>query len=321
MTKKSRKQRNAKYTYGPVPSRRLGFSLGIDVIPHKNCSFDCIYCQLGKTVHKTLARKEYMPAELILEEVRRVLKGNARIDYLTFSGSGEPTLHKRIGYLVNEIKKITEIPIAVLTNGSLLYMPEVRNDLLNADVVVPTLCTVNGEIFQKIHRSHAGLDIGKIIEGNVEFRKMYKGKIWLEVMLIKGINDEPDQIKELKRAIDRINPDKIHLNTVVRPPSEEYAHPVSPETLQRSKGILGEKCEIIVDFGPKTITGQHLDHLDRIAAIIARRPVTIDDLVKISGLHKNEILKYIQVLLKQVKIEMSRHNQKEYYRTLRGSDD
>jgi wyosine [tRNA(Phe)-imidazoG37] synthetase (radical SAM superfamily) len=314
-------KKQTKYTYGPVPSRRLGFSLGIDIIPHKNCSFDCIYCQLGKTKNKTLVRKEYAPVEQILDEVRTALKGNERIDHLTFSGSGEPTLHKRIRYLISEIKKMTEIPIAVLTNGSLLYLPEVRYDLLNADVVVPTLCTVNREVFQKIHRGQVGLHIGKIIEGYVEFRKIYKAKIWLEVMLIKGINDEPAQIEELKGIIDRINPDKIHLNTVVRPPSEEYARPVSQDTLQSVKEVLGGKCEIVADFRPRAMTEQHKDHLNRIAAIIARRPVTIDDLTKISGLHKNEILKSTEVLLKQAKIEMTRHDQKEYYRILGGSDD
>ena len=314
-------QKRAKYTYGPVPSRRLGFSLGIDIIPHKNCSFDCIYCQLGKTTNKTLVRKEYTPVDQILDEVRIILKGNAHIDYLTFSGSGEPTLHKRIGYLITEIKKITEIPIAVLTNGSLLYMSEVRNGLLNADVVLPTLCTTNSEIFQKIHRSHAGLEISKIIEGYIEFRRIYKGKIWLEVMLIKDINDEPAQIEKIKGVINRIKPDKIHLNTVVRPPSEQYARPVPQEMLQNIKRTLGENCEIIVDLRPKAITEQYTDHLNRIAAIIARRPVTIDDLARISGLHQNEILKYIQVLLKQARIELSRHDQKEYYRTVRGSDD
>lgn len=321
MTQKSRKRKSAKYTYGPVPSRRLGFSLGIDIIPQKNCSFNCIYCQLGTTTNKTLVRKEYAPVKQVLDEVRSVLKGNPQIDYLTFSGAGEPTLHKSIGYLITAIKKTTEIPIAVLTNGSLLYLSEVRCDLLNADVVIPTLCTANKEVFQKIHRTHAGLDLSKMIAGYVDFRKIYKGSIWLEIMLIKGINDEPTLIEEMKRVINRINPDKIHLNTVVRPPSEEYAHPVTQETLQNIKGILGDKCEIIVDFSPKAILAQHKDHLNEIAALIARRPVTIDDLVKISGLHKNEILKYIQVLLKQSKIEMTRHDQKEYYRILRGSDD
>jgi wyosine [tRNA(Phe)-imidazoG37] synthetase (radical SAM superfamily) len=310
-----------KYIYGPVPSRRLGFSLGIDIIPHKNCTYDCIYCQLGKTLNKTLQRKEYTPTQGILDEVRTVLGVSAHIDYLTFSGSGEPTLHKSIRYLIAEIQKMTKIPIAVLTNGSLLYLPEVRNDLLNADVVLPTLCTVNKDTFQKIHRGHSGLDIDQIIKGYVEFRKIYRGKIWLEVMLLAEINDRPEQALELRKAIDKINPDKVHLNTVVRPPSEEYARPVSWETMQSIKAILGKGCEVIADFKHGAITGQHLDHLERIAATIARRPVTIEDLESTSGLHKNEILKYIQILLKEKRIEIYAHDKREYYRTIRGSDD
>jgi wyosine [tRNA(Phe)-imidazoG37] synthetase (radical SAM superfamily) len=313
--------KTSKYTYGPVPSRRLGFSLGIDIIPHKNCSFDCIYCQLGKTLNKTLVRKEYAPVDCVLNEVRTVLKSTTRIDYLTFSGSGEPTLHKRIGYLITEVKKLTKIPVAVLTNGSLLYLPEVRCDLLDADLVAPTLCTVDEKIFQKIHRGHAGLDIDKIIQGYIEFRKTYKGKIWLEVMMIKGINDEPDTIEELKRAIDRIKPDKIHLNTVVRPPSENYARPVPQKTLQNIKTMLGNKCEIIADFKSNRITTRQMDQLTRIEAIIARRPVTIDDLTKISGLHRNEIIKATQVLVQQAKIVISKHQGRIFYRTIRGTDD
>jgi wyosine [tRNA(Phe)-imidazoG37] synthetase (radical SAM superfamily) len=268
-----------------------------------------------------LTRAEYAPTQDILDEVKKILKADTHIDYLTFSGSGEPTLHKSIRYLITEIKKITRIPVAVLTNGSLLYLPEVRDDLMNADVVLPTLCTVNKEIFRKIHRGHIDLDLDLIINGYVEFRRSYRGKIWLEVMLIKGINDKSAHAMELKKALERINPDKIHLNTVVRPPSEEHAHPVSEKTMQSIKALLGSKCEIIADFKRSAMTGQHLDHMKQIAATIARRPVTIDDLVRITGLHRNEILKHIQILLNQRKIEISKHDQKEYYRKVRRSDD
>jgi wyosine [tRNA(Phe)-imidazoG37] synthetase (radical SAM superfamily) len=309
-----------KYTYGPVPSRRLGYSLGIDIIPHKNCSFDCIYCQLGRTTNKTLERKEYSPVERILEEVKSVLTTNKQIDYITFSGSGEPTLHKGIGYLINELKKITKIPIAVLTNGSLLHMPDVQNDLKNADLVIPTLCTADQIIFNKIHRNHAQLNINEIIEGYVQFRKIFKGEIWLELMLIKGINDKPQQIEDLKEVIARIDPDKIQLNTVVRPPSEKYAQPVSLETMRNIREILGKRCEIISDFIPQTMKNRQQDQLDIIAETIARRPVTMDDLAEITGLHRNQIIKHIQILLKEGRIEISQHDRKAYYTTKRRSD-
>jgi wyosine [tRNA(Phe)-imidazoG37] synthetase (radical SAM superfamily) len=315
------KAQPSKYTYGPVPSRRLGYSLGIDIIPHKICTFDCIYCQLGRTTDKTLIRKEYTPVEPILKDVNSVLTINQRIDHVTFSGSGEPTLHKNIGYLIDELKKLTKIPIAVLTNGSLLYTPEVRNDLKNADVVLPTLCTADQGVFRKIHRSHAQLNISAIIEGYIEFRKIYQGKIWLELMLVRGINDRLAQIEDMMDVIRKINPDKIHLNTVVRPPSEEYAQPVPMAGLEKIRSVMGEKCEIIVDFKPGVVGETHSERLEGIAAMIARRPVTMDDLVNASGLHKNQILKYIQMLLAQGRIEISRHGQKDYYKSTRGSDE
>lgn len=272
-------------------------------------------------MHRTTLRKEYVPTQKILREVGDVLKKNQQIDFLTFSGSGEPTLHKDIGHMINEIKKLTRIPIAVLTNGSLLYTQEVRNDLMNADLVIPTLCTADRAIYRRIHRGHETIDIGMVIEGYVRFRKMYRGRIWLELMLIRGINDTPEQIRDLKEVIDKISPDKIQLNTVVRPPSEEYARPVSSETMQMAKGILGEKCEIIVDLEPKTTAERFDDQLDRITATIARRPVTIDDLIRITGMQRTQVQKHIEVLIKMGTIEVSKHNKKEYYRKVGGPDD
>jgi len=265
-------------------------------------------------------RKEYTPTQEVLREIKEVLKRNMQSDFLTFSGSGEPTLHKDIGYMINELKKLTKTPIAVLTNGSLLHISEVRSDLKNADLVIPTLSTADEAVFRKIHRSHATIDLARVIEGYISFRKMYKGQIWLEVMLVHGMNDSPEQIRKLKDVIDRINPDKIHLNTVVRPPSEAHAQPVPMETMQELKKILGEKCEIIVDFAAKTKDGRDGNALEMITAIISRRPVTVADLVRATSLHKNEILKYLHLLSRKGRINISRHNGKEFY-TLRGNDD
>jgi wyosine [tRNA(Phe)-imidazoG37] synthetase (radical SAM superfamily) len=308
------KKNGPRYTYGPVPSRRLGLSLGIDIVPYKVCTYDCVYCQLGKTRQKTLLRKEYTPALDILKEIKSILDKTRDIDYITFSGSGEPTLHKDLGYLIKEVKKISSIPVAVLTNGSLLSMSEVRKTLMHADLVVPTLCAADQDTFSNIHRSHAQLEINMIIEGYVKFREMYDGLIWLEVMLVKGINDKPEQIENLKRIIERIDPDRIHLNTVVRPPSEKYAHPVSLETMRRIKDMLGEKCEIIADFEPKRTDASPGRQLEIITAVAARRPVTMDDLAESTGLHRNQILKYIQLLLDKGMLEMTEHNGKQYYK-------
>ena len=295
-------------------------SLGIDIVPYKVCTYDCVYCQLGKTRQKTLMRKEYTPALDILKEIKSMLDKKRNIDYITFSGSGEPTLHKDLGYLLREVKKITSIPVSVLTNGSLLHMPEVRQDLMHANVTVPTLCTADQAIFTSIHRGHVQLDINTIIDGYVKFREMYEGLLWLEVMLLKGINDEPEQIENLKRVIDRINPDRIHLNTVIRPPSEKRAQPVSMETMQHIKTVLGEKCEIIADFEPKGPDASPDHRLEIIAAMAARRPVTLDDMAESTGLHRNQIIKYVQLLLDRGILEIREHDGKQYYKT-RGTDD
>ena len=305
-----------KYTYGPVPSRRLGFSLGIDLIPFKNCSFDCIYCQLGKTTNRTIERREYLPTEEILKGVKEILKKGDHIDYLTFSGSGEPTLHSRIGYLITELKKMTKIPVAVLTNGSLLYMADVQKELFDADVVLPTLCATTLEIFKKINRPIPDITIEKVIRGLISFRKIYKGKIWLEIMLIKDINDTQQDINKLKEVVEKIAPDRIHLNTVVRPPSEKYALPLSTKELQKVKKILGNDAEIIARTKTKREPAHIIDIEKTIFDIIKRRPVTLDDICSVTGLHRNELIKYLDQLRRDNKIKLTEHNTRNYYEIL-----
>src|SRR4030043_1698001 len=179
--------KKSQLLYGPVPSRRLGRSLGIDLIPHKICTYDCIYCQIGKTTKKTLLRKEYVPEKEVLEEVKTfLLKGSSSIDYLSLSGSGEPTLHSKIRSIIKTIKEITTIPVAVLTNGFLLSRQKVRQDLLKADVVLPSLDAVSQDVFERINRPQQDSSIKRIIEGMVEFRKIYKGQIWIEILFCKG---------------------------------------------------------------------------------------------------------------------------------------
>jgi wyosine [tRNA(Phe)-imidazoG37] synthetase (radical SAM superfamily) len=240
---------NMKYIYGPVKSRRLGLSLGITLTPYKICSFDCVYCQLGETTDKTKERKEYYKIEEILEELRTWLQNNSQaagdLNYITFSGSGEPTLNIKMGELINQIKKITTIPIAVITNASLINDPLVRQELANVDLIVPSLDTVIPEVFHKVDRPHAEIKIEDIINGLINLKKEFRGKIWLEVMLVKGINDDLRQIKKLKEIIDKINPDKIQLNSPVRSTLESNIFGVDKNKLEKIKEILGEKCEIL----------------------------------------------------------------------------
>ncbi|MDD5567983.1 MAG: radical SAM protein [Candidatus Omnitrophica bacterium] len=237
-----------QYLYGPVKSRRLGVSLGISLTPYKTCNFDCIYCQLGKTTNLTSERKEYIMVGRIIDEFKTWLENNNEaaqtLGYITLSGSGEPTLNSGFGELISEIKKMTPLRVAVLTNASLLSDPDIRRQLLQADLIVPSLDAVTQELFIKVDRPLAGINIENVINGLVALRKEFRGKIWLEVMLIKGINDDIRHIRKLKEAIERINPDKVQLNSPVRTTADAGVLPVAKTKLRKIKEILGEKVEV-----------------------------------------------------------------------------
>jgi len=301
------------HVYGPVPSRRLGYSLGIDIIPFKACTFDCIYCQLGSTTQKTIKRKKYFSPKKILSAVKKKLDSGLRIDYITFSGSGEPSLNSDIGKLIREIKKITSIPVAVLTNSSLLSRESVRKDLLAADLVVPSLDAATQNTFAKTTRPHSSLRLEEIIEGLEKFRQEFKGSIWLEIMLVKGVNDSPPHLRRLKEATARIKPEKIHLNTVVRPPAEEFARPLSFKELEKIKKLFGKNAEIIAEFDKKAQKPSSEDLEKAIISMIQRRPVTLSDISTSLGVHKNEVMKYLNFLIKEGKIQSASHKGLKYY--------
>ena len=303
-----------RYLYGPVPSRRLGWSLGVDLVPHKICTYDCIYCQIGNTTEKTLARKEYVPVREILEEVKRFLKEEtSSIDHLSLSGSGEPTLHSEIRSIIQGIKAITSIPIAVITNGSLLYEEGVRQDLLSADIVLPSLDAVSSEVFMRINRPRPGFSIEKVIEGMVEFRKVYKGQIWLEILFCKGINDSKEELLKMKKAVDRIQPDRIHLNTVVRPPSEKWAAPLSQKEMEEFKDFFGEKASIISEFDRHPSSVLKRDIKEEVLKILKRRPLSLSDLSKGMGIPQNELDQYIRPLTQEGKIHTRIFGGSVYY--------
>jgi wyosine [tRNA(Phe)-imidazoG37] synthetase (radical SAM superfamily) len=303
-----------QYLYGPVPSRRLGRSLGIDLVPHKICTYDCIYCQIGKTTDKTLVRKEYVPVRDILEEVKRFLKEEtSSIDYLSLSGSGEPTLHSQIRLVIEGIKAITSIPVAVITNGSLLYEEEVRQDLLLADIVLPSLDAVSSEVFMKINRPCPEFFIEKVIEGLIEFRKIYKGQIWLEILFCKGVNDSKEELLKMKKVVDCIQPDRIHLNTVVRPPSEKWVAPLNQKEIEKIRDFFGEKAEIISEFDRHPSSVLERDIKEEILEILKRRPLSPSDLSKGMGIPQNELDKYVEPLTQEGKIKTRIFGDSIYY--------
>ena len=303
-----------RHLYGPVPSRRLGRSLGIDLVPHKVCTYDCIYCQVGKTTEKTLSRKEYIPAKEVLEEVKAFLsKGDSSIDHISLSGSGEPTLHSKIRSVIEGIKEMTSVPVAVLTNGSLLYEEGVRQDLLRADIVLPSLDGVSSKVFMRINRPFKGLSVEKVIEGIVEFRKVYRGQIWLEILFCKGVNDIQSELLLMKRTVDRIQPDLIHLNTVVRPPSEQRAIPLSEKEMEEIRAFFGERASIISEFDRHRISISERDMSEEILRILRRRPLSVTDLSKRMGISQSELEHHMRPMVEAGKIKARSFGNSIYY--------
>jgi len=238
-----------RYIYGPVKSRRLGLSLGISLTAHKVCNFDCVYCQLGKTKEATLECGEYLSPQEVLNEFKSWVENNPdgakNLNYVTFSGFGEPTLNSKISQVISEIRKLISAHIAVITNASLLSNQDVRRAILGADLIVPSLDAVDQKVFIKIDRPGPGIEIENIINGLVSLRKEFRGEIWLEVMLVKGLNDNPKHIQALKEAIDKINPNRIQLNSPVRSTTEKNVLALNKKELEAIKNIFGDKCEIV----------------------------------------------------------------------------
>jgi len=302
-----------KYVFGPVPSRRLGRSLGIDLVPYKICTFDCIYCQLGGTTMKTIERKEYVPVEDILSEIDSKMSRGPMPDYITLSGSGEPTLHSNIGNIVSAIKKRCTIPLAVLTNGSLLWDEEVRASLLGADLVLPSLDAGDEQIFQYVNRPHKELAFKRITGGMETFRKEYRGQIWLEVFLLGGVSAFESEVKKFARIIKRISPDRVQLNTVSRPPAEDFAFGIPPEQMHRLASSFGERAEIIAEFQCQFTDKAKQTGDDDILRLLSRRPCTLRDISEGLCVHSGEILKRIENLMVRDDVSATRLNGEIFY--------
>jgi wyosine [tRNA(Phe)-imidazoG37] synthetase (radical SAM superfamily) len=268
---------------------------------------------LGPTRKKSAQRREYFHPESVLAQIKKALLSEQRIDYITFSGSGEPTLNATLGKLIREIKKITDVPVAVLTNSTLLTDARVRKALQPADLVVPSLDAATQEEFIEVNRPHASLNIEDIIAALKIFRQEFSGQIWLEIMLVKDKNDSPAHIEQLKAAIGEIAPDRIQLNTVFRPPAEEFARALSLKELEKIKKAFGENCEIIAEFSSTDQTPQIKSLEDRILSIIQRRPVTLLDISKSLGKHRDEVIKYLNALTKKGLIKSITYKDKTYF--------
>ncbi len=304
------------HIFGPVPSRRLGYSLGVDLVPPKVCTLDCIYCQVGRTTEKTVKRCEWVDSEMVCKQLDQWNFDKKKIDYITFSGSGEPTLNSAIGKIIKKIKTLCSIPVAVLTNATLLHRVSLREDLMGADLVVPSLDAVSPEIFKKVNQPHPDITVDMVIAGMEAFIRDFKGLVWLEVMLVKGVNDSPAELLKISNVVKSWNVDKIQINTLERPAPDSDVKAVAPETLELAVDMFGSKAETIGGFAKKSKSNAVDDNQDAIMELIKRRPCSIKQISQSLDMDSKVVLKYISTLMNYGIIENILHNNELYYRDI-----
>ena len=275
------------YVYGPVPSRRLGRSLGVSPIPPKTCSYTCVYCQLGRTTCLQATRERFFPKTDILSEI--MLKSQKiKSDFITFVGDGEPTLCRDLGWLIRETKNKRPLSTAVITNGSLLFHRDVREDLKEADIVIPTLDAGNEKTFQAVNRPHRDIDFATMLQGQVSFRHEYSGQIWLEVMLVKGLNDSEKELHSIKNAVDMIKPDRVYVLTPIRPPAESWVQPSDPEDILIARDIIGNVKSLTGLENGRFGLGEFTDARQAILEIGSRHPLRLMQAVDIENEFRQE---------------------------------
>lgn len=300
------------YIIGPVPSRRLGRSLGIDLVPAKTCTYDCIYCQIMiNTTIKTLKRKEWVPFDDVLKQIRD--KIFCKPDIITITGCGEPTLFSRLGELIKKIKGMTDTKICVLTNGSLLWMPEFRKELIHADIVMPNLDAGDESTYQKVNRPHRDISFDVMVEGLISFRKAYKQQYWLEVFLLESITANDSQIEKMVKIADRISPDRIQLNTVTRPTQKYCPSAVSKEKMEYYAELFGNRAEVIANYSKVHKRKDFPVSKEELLNLLKRQPCTIEDISTNFGLNRMEVIKLIEGLCFEEEIKSEKKNGLLYY--------
>ena len=305
-------EKKYNYLFGPVPSRRFGRSLGVDLTPHKTCSLDCIFCQLGRTTEKTVARKEYVPTDIVLSELKDWLNKDGRADYITLSGSGEPTLHSRFGEVLEFIRSNSKIPAVLLSNGTMLNLPEVRDSANCANVVKVSLSAWDQLSYGWVNRPHSQLRFDDLIKGQKDFRAQFKGQLWMEIFLIAEINSIPANVQKIAALAKEIGPDRIQLNTAVRPPSEDYAMALSKKRMETLTDLFHPTAEIIAEF-----KANHSSHVqanqEMIFSMLQRRPCTADQIADVFDMHLNEVSKYLGKLMRTGQIRSELKKKAIYY--------
>lgn len=302
-----------KYIFGPAPSRRLGRSLGIDLIPFKTCSYDCVYCQLGKTAQTVIERKDFAPTDVVIAQLKEALAKGAEPHSITISGSGEPTLHSGLAEVIRAIKEVTAVPVTVLTNGSLLFLPEVRAALCLADAVVPDLDAGSAETFAKICRPHPDLRFDRIVDGLESFGAEFSGRLLIEVFLAGGINDSENEVAQIATITNRLPRARVQLNTVSRPPAESTTQKVPVERLADLARLFTPCAETISDFQAKTGPSLHPATAEDVLALLGRRPCTLEDVIAGLTMPRELAASILEKLLARKKIVASEQNRKTYF--------
>lgn len=309
----------AARVFGPVSSRRLGLSLGVDVIPRKRCTLDCLYCQLGRSARVTAARKEYAPRGVVLRQLRAALKKTGPVDWITFSGSGEPTLHSGLGAMIRAVKRMTATPVAVITNGTLLADPLVRRGLREADLVIPDLDAGSARVFRRINRPHPSVRFRRVVEGIARFTRGFPGRVWLEVVLLKGVNDSAAELRKIGALAARIRPERVQLNTVVRPPAYREAKPLGASALRSARRLVasaagGVPVDIVAPSAAARPARRRGGREAELAAFILRRPATARDLAAGLGLGPGALAAPLGRLVASGAVSAEPHGGGRYYR-------
>jgi wyosine [tRNA(Phe)-imidazoG37] synthetase (radical SAM superfamily) len=305
-----------RHLFGPVPSRRFGRSLGVDLTPYKICTQDCIFCQLGRTTDLTVLRGEYVPVDEVIAELGQWLKSQGKADYITLSGSGEPTLHSRFHEVIRFVRENSTIKTVLLTNGSLFHIPEVRSGASLAHIVKVSLSAWDQKSYAWVNRPHPSIEFKQIIDGLKRLRNQFFGPLWIEVFLVWGMNSTSSDVSRIAMLAEEIIPDRIQLNTVVRPPAEDFVDAVPKEYIMSLCPLFRPTAEIIPDFN----AGKDIElqaSKETVLAILRRRPCTADHIGKAFGMHLNEVSKYLGSLMQDGQIREERKSGDIYYSALR----
>jgi pyruvate-formate lyase-activating enzyme len=264
-----------------------------------------VYCQLGRTSQKTLERKEYVSGDEVLNELERKLAEGDRPDYISLAGSGEPTLHSGIGGLIRQVKSMTNFPVAVITNGSLLWISEVQEALMAADLVIPSLDAGDEQLFRYVNRPHPAITFEQLIEGLRGFTRHFPGKVWLEVFLLAGITGNPGEVQKIIAHIRQIQPARVQVNTVSRPPSESWALPLSHDQMLSLQALFPGGTEVISPRQglPEDLSRETCCDDINLLGLLSRRPCTAADVADGLGLHLLEVLKRLDALLASGRVE------------------